>query len=117
MNPVGFNSVEVNFGNAWRTSTNVVVIPLMGDGMYYVNLFAGTCASDGFIITLNLNGKPVFTIYHFLATWYRASVREKAAIINLSIGDTLSVTMPSSSYCIYGGSTEKQTAFSGFRLA
>ena len=89
----------------------------MGDGMYYVNLHAGTCFNAGFIMTLNINGRPLFAIYHFLANLNVASVREKAAIIKLSYGDTLSVTLPSSSYCTYGGSTQKQTAFSGFRLA
>ena len=117
MDPVSFDSVEVNIGNAWNTASNSVYIPLDCDGIYYVHLMASTCCCAGFEITLTLNGAPLFTIYHDMATWWRGSVREKAAIVKLSWGDNLWATLPSSSYCKYGGSGEKQTAFNGFRLA
>ena len=117
MDTVNFDSVEVNIGNVWDNTTNSVIIPLQSDGIYYVHLMASTCCCAGYEITLNLNEAPLFTIYHNMVTMWRGSVREKAAIVKLKVEDVLSVSLPSSSCCIYGGNNEKQTAFNGFRLA
>ena len=116
-NPVPFNYVDQNVGNAWQTASNTVVIPPSGNGTYYVHLIASTCSTlvKGFEITLNLNGVTVFTIYHYIASSYAPTAREQATILNLVSGDILSTSIPD--YACINGGDGKQTAFNGFRLA
>ena len=115
LNPIEFNVVEINFGNAWQSFKNVVVIPPMGDGIYYVHLLIAACHDKGTSVTLKLNGHALFGISHKIVSDWQASVREQAIIVKLNAGNNLYATMPES-YCIYG-STGKQSAFNGFRLA
>ena len=116
MDPVWFSTVDVNVGNAWQPSNYIVVIPPSGDGIYYLHLMACACGINGFEMTLTHNGTPLFTIYHHLLNMARGSVREQSIITKLIAGDTLAVTIPSTT-CIYGGASERATAFNGFRLA
>ena len=113
--PVEFDVVEINVGHAWQSNINKVVIPPMGDGIYYIHLLIAACDDKGTYVTLNLNGSPRIVISHNITSHSQASVREQAIIVKLISEDTLLVAMQEK-YCIYG-STRKQTALNGFRLA
>ena len=95
MNPVWFDYVDVNIGNAWQALNNYVVIPPSGDGMYYLHLMAYACWDTGIEMTLTRNGEPLFTACHNLSNIGRGSIREKSIITKLVAGDTLAVTTSS----------------------
>ena len=110
--PIVFDGVAVNVGNAWQDSNNCVVIPPAGEGTYYLDIMVASCYGSGTMGTLQLNGRPLITIYHNIISHDSASSRESAVIAKLVAGDTVSVVFK---YSVY--SVGKQTSFDGFRLA
>ena len=113
-----FDIVEVNIGNAWQTSNNIVVIPQSCGGIYYLHLMAGAGSwnNKGIEMTLTRNGSPLFTIYHNQTQMSKGSSHEQSTITKLVTGDQLAVTMPSMVY-LYSGYNARQSVFNGFRLA
>ena len=111
-----FAFVDINIGNVWLSSSNAAVIPVGASGVYYVHVQAGTQIAKGFVVDLKLNNAVVvFSIYHKIINNWASQVREKASIMRLEEGDTLTVSVNCED-CGYYGGDKKQTAFNGFRL-
>ncbi len=63
-NPVKFDVINLNVGNAWNETHNKVDI--VTSGIYYVQVDMTVCYSRGAILNLNINSVIAFQVYNLL---------------------------------------------------
>ena len=114
--PLEFDVVNVNVGNVWNDTLNMVKIAVTGT--YYLHVDTCTCSTEGNILEVRVNGVTVFYVKApYMVAVGAAQNRGNAALQNLNAGDSISITMPAEpSSCVFGGNF-LQTSFHGLLLA
>ena len=115
-NPLPFDTIFINTGNAWNDTLNKVVINT--SGTYFVHADLGTCTNGGSVMEIWKNNQIAFRIQSPLKySGGPGQVRSHAALLELSDGDELFAAVASTPpACIFGGAYF-QTAFYGLLLA
>ena len=111
MNPVTYNRVLVNLGNAWNPSTNTVTIPRTG--YYYLHIGAGVRTGTGSFIYLDVNGIQQFRLAHWSTSHNGVDTMSRSGILHLSSGGLVKIRCSSSGFYSDRG---LQTIFMGFLL-
>ena len=120
LDPLEFDVVDVNEGKVWLSAINTVVIH--HPGSYYVHVDAATCYYGFMKVNIKVNGEVVFWIQFLVETDYAGQSRGQSAILRLSRGDVITVSLVDSIKnsttvsCIYSSDTDFYTAFYGFLL-
>ena len=111
MNPVTYNRVLVNLGNAWNPSTNTVTIPR--NGYYFLHIGGGVRPSLATYIYLYVNNSIQFNLRHFSYNHNGVDTMSRSGILHLSSGDQVKISCGSNGFYSDGG---LQTIFIGFLL-
>ena len=111
MNPVTFNRVLVNLGNAWNPSTNTVTIPRTG--YYFLHIGGGVRPSTYTYIYLYVNNSMQVGLMHYSTNQNGVDTMSRSGILHLSSGAQVKITCDSSGFYSDGG---VQTIFIGFLL-
>ena len=111
MNPMTYDRVLVNLGNAWNPSTNIITIPRTG--YYFLNIGGGVRPSVYTHIYLYVNNVRQFSLMHYSSNQNGVDTMSRSGILHLSLGDQVKVICPSSGFYSDGG---LQTIFIGFLL-
>ena len=120
LDPLEFDIIDVNEGNAWLSAINTVVIHQPGS--YYVHVDVATCYYGFMKVNVKVNGEVMFWIQFLTETKYGGQSRGQSAILNLSKRDVITIALVDSIKdftvsCIYSGYKDFCTAFFGFLLA
>ena len=110
MNPVTFDRVLVNLGNAWNPSTNTVTIPRTG--YYFLHVGGGVHSGVSIYIYLLVNNSQQFRMRYSSTNHNGVDTMNKSGILHLSSGDQVKITSSTGFYSDGG----LQTIFIGFLL-
>ena len=110
MNPVTYNRVLVNLGNAWNPSTNTVTIPRTG--YYFLHIGGGVRPSTYTYIYLHVNNSIQFGLMHYSSNQNGVDTMSRPGILHLSSGNQVKITTNTGFYSDRG----LQTIFIGFLL-
>ena len=114
LDPVQFNSVNINVGNTWDAATSAAVISR--PGLYYIHVDLGTCYNGGVVFIVKVNGAEKFRAEFIPVTMTSMESRGNAALLQLNNGDIVTVSFISMSrMCLYAD-TNNVTAFYGMLL-
>ena len=113
MDPVTFDRVLVNLGNAWNPSTNTVTIPRTG--YYFLHIGGGVRPRTANYIYLLVNSSTQFMVMRGFSLNNQNGVdtMSRSGILQLSSGDQVKVTCYSSGFY---SDTGLQAIFLGFLL-
>lgn len=106
VDPLPLNTVLVNQGAAWRSTSNSVVAQVAG--LYYVALSSRMSAS--FHVRVLYNGNAISSLQSQYGQ--NGPTHSRATLVRLNVGDTLRLQLPAN----YSLTTANKVAFSGIRL-
>jgi hypothetical protein len=106
VDPLPLNTVLVNQGAAWRSTSNSVVAQV--GGLYYVAVSSRMSAS--FQVRLLYNGNAVSSLQSEFGQ--NGPTHSRATLIRLNVNDTLRLQLPKN----YTLTTSNKVAFTGIRL-
>ena len=110
MDPVPYDRVLVNLGNAWNPSTNIVTVPRTG--YYFLHMGGGVHTGTRSYINLYVNNSKQFSLKHHSTNHNGVDTRSRSGILRLFSGAQVKIT------CDYGFYSDGalQTVFVGFLL-
>ena len=111
MDPVTYNRVLVNLGNAWNPSTNTVTIPRTG--YYFLHLGGGVRPGLSIYIYPYVNNSMQFSLMHWSSNQNGVDTMSRSGILHLSSGNQVKISCGSNGFYSDGG---LQTIFIGFLL-
>ena len=111
MNPVRYNRVLVNLGNAWNPSTNTVTIPRTG--YYFLHIGAGVRRGVALSISLYVNNSEQFRMRYSRNYRNGVDTTSRSGILHLSSVDQVKIVCDNSGFYSDRG---LQTIFIGFLL-
>ena len=105
--PIIFESVKQNFGNAYDTQLGAFICPK--SGLYFFSLTIMSHAGQALETKIVVNGSTIAYAYAGAAT--NLNTGTKSVIVPLQVGDRVWVEFNSGDNSIYGGANSVLTGF------